>query len=118
MKSLIKIIMAILGILGLSGKASAKKKAKVKKIDKHIKTVKKAKASVAKKKQAVQKKKSEVKKAVIITTRSYKLTFGDLFNVLELVALMWIGFFLMKFLFDFAAGMEALSEIDKVIRGY
>jgi hypothetical protein len=34
MKSLIKIIMAILGILGLSGKASAKKKAKVKKIDK------------------------------------------------------------------------------------
>ena len=56
--------MAIFGILGLSGKASAKKKAKVKKIDKHIETVKKAKASVAKKKQAVQKKKSEVKKAV------------------------------------------------------
>ena len=54
----------------------------------------------------------------IVTTKSYKLTFGDLFNVLELVALMWIGFFLMKFLFDFAAGMEALSEIDKMIRGY
>ena len=33
----------------------------------------------------------------IITTRTRKLTFGDLFNVLELVALTWIGFFLMKF---------------------
>ena len=54
----------------------------------------------------------------IITTKKYKLTFGDLFNILELVAITWIGFFLMKFLFDFAAGMETLSEIDKVIRGY
>ena len=54
----------------------------------------------------------------IITTKSYKLTFKDILNVLELVALTWIGFFLMKFLFDFAAGMEALSEIDKVMRGY
>ena len=54
----------------------------------------------------------------IITTKSYKLTFEDLFNVLELVLITWIGIFLMKFLFDFAAGMEALSEIDKVIRGY
>ena len=54
----------------------------------------------------------------IITTKSYKLTFKDIFNVLELVVITWIGFFLMKFMFDFAAGMEALSEIDKVIRGY
>ena len=54
----------------------------------------------------------------IVTTKSYKLTFKDIFNVLELVVITWIGFFLMKFLFDFAAGMEALSEIDKVIRGY
>ena len=54
----------------------------------------------------------------IITTRSYKLTFKDIFNVLELVIITWIGFFLMKFMFDFAVGMEALSEIDKVIRGY
>ena len=54
----------------------------------------------------------------IITTKSYKPTFKDILNILELVALTWIGFFLMKFLFDFAAGMEALSEIDKVIRGY
>ena len=54
----------------------------------------------------------------IVTTKSYKLTFKDILNVLELVEITWIGFFLMKFLFDFAAGMEALSQIDKVIRGY
>jgi len=54
----------------------------------------------------------------IITTKSYKLTFKDILNVLELVALTWIGFFLINFLYDFAAGMEALSEIDKAIRGY
>ena len=54
----------------------------------------------------------------IITSRTRKLTFGDLFNILEFVALTWIAFFLIKFLFDFAAGMEALSQIDKVIRGY
>ena len=54
----------------------------------------------------------------IITTKSYKLTFKDIFNVLELVIITWIGFFLMKFMFDFAVGMEALSEIDKAIRGY
>ena len=54
----------------------------------------------------------------IVTTKSYKLTFKDIFNVLELVVITWIGFFLMKFMFDFAVGMEALSEIDKAIRGY
>ena len=54
----------------------------------------------------------------IITTKSYKLTFKDIFNILELVVITWIGFFLMKFMFDFAAGMEALSEIDKLMRGY
>ena len=54
----------------------------------------------------------------IVTTKSYKLTFEDIFNVLELVLITWIGFFLINFLYDFATGMEALSEIDKVIRGY
>ena len=54
----------------------------------------------------------------IVTTKSYKLTFEDIFNVLELVLIPWIGFFLINFLYDFAAGMEALSEIDKAIRGY
>ena len=64
MKGLLKIIGAILGILGLSGKATAKKKAKVKKIDKKVKQVKTAVKAVQKKKTAVQKKKTEVKKAV------------------------------------------------------
>jgi hypothetical protein len=41
-----------------------------------------------------------------------------IFNVLELVLITWIGFFLLNFLYDFAAGMQALSEIDKAIRGY
>ena len=47
----------------------------------------------------------------IVTTKSYKLTFGDLFNVLELVALMWIGFFLMKFLFDFRFSFSGKAKI-------
>ena len=58
-----KIIGAILGILGLSAKATAKKKAKVKKIDKKVKQVKKVKVEVQKKKATVQKKKAEIKKA-------------------------------------------------------
>ena len=40
MKGLMKIIGMILGILGLSAKATAKKKAKVKKIDKKVKEIK------------------------------------------------------------------------------
>ena len=64
MKGLMKIIGLILGILGLSAKATAKKKAKVKKIDKKVKEVTKAKKVVQKKKAVVQKKKTEVKKAV------------------------------------------------------
>ena len=64
MKGLMKIIGMILGILGLSAKATAKKKAKVKKIDKEVKVIKKKKAVVQKKKATVQKKKAAVKKAV------------------------------------------------------
>jgi len=63
MKGLLKIIGAILGILGLSGKATAKKKAKVKKIDKKVKQIEKAKATVQKRKVSVQTKKTAVKKA-------------------------------------------------------
>ena len=33
----------------------------------------------------------------IVTTKSYKLTFEDIFNVLELVLITWIGFFLLNF---------------------
>jgi len=63
MKGLIKIIGMILGILGLSAKATAKKKAKVKKIDKKVKQIEKAKATVQKRKALVQTKKVAVKKA-------------------------------------------------------
>ncbi len=63
MKGLMKIIGLILGILGLSAKATAKKKAKVKKIDKEVKVIKKEKAEVQRKKITVQKKRAAVKKA-------------------------------------------------------
>ena len=42
----------------------------------------------------------------------------DIFDVLEIALLSWICFLLMKLLFSFGAGIEALSEIDKVMRGY
>jgi len=63
MKGLIKIIGMILGILGLSAKATAKKKAKVKKIDKEVKVIKKEKAEVQRKKITVQKKRAAITKA-------------------------------------------------------
>ena len=63
MKGLMKIIGMILGILGLSAKATAKKKAKVKTIDKKVKQIEKAKATVQKRKALVQTKKVAVKKA-------------------------------------------------------
>jgi len=54
----------------------------------------------------------------IITTRTRKLTMEDFFNVGEFVLILLAGFFLINFLYDFANGMQALSEVDKVIRGY
>ena len=54
----------------------------------------------------------------IITTKSYKFEMKDIFDVLEIALLSWIGFLLMKILFSFGAGIEALSEIDKVMRDY
>ena len=54
----------------------------------------------------------------IITTKSYKFETKDIFDVLEIALLSWICFLLMKLLFSFGAGIEALSEIDKVMRGY
>ena len=54
----------------------------------------------------------------IITTKSYKFEMKDIFDVLEIALLSWIGFLLMKILFSFGSGIEALSEIDKVMRGY
>ena len=54
----------------------------------------------------------------IITTKSYKFEMKYIFDVLEIALLSWIGFLLMKILFSFGAGIEALTEIDKAMRGY
>ena len=54
----------------------------------------------------------------IITTRKRKITMGDIFNVCEFVLISAAGFFLLKFMFDFGAAMEAWSELDKLMRGY
>ena len=54
----------------------------------------------------------------IITTSMRKITMGDIFNVLEIALISWAGFFLLKFMFDFGAAMEAWSELDKLMRGY
>ena len=43
----------------------------------------------------------------IITTRTRKITMGDVFNVCEFVLISAAGFFLLKFMFDFGAAMEA-----------
>ena len=54
----------------------------------------------------------------IITTKSYKFEMKEVFDVLEIALLSWICFLLMKLLFSFGAGIESLSEIDKLMRGY
>ena len=54
----------------------------------------------------------------IITTRKLKLTMKDIFNVLELALISWAGFFLLKFMFDFGAAMEAWAELHQLMRGY
>ena len=54
----------------------------------------------------------------IITTKKYKLTMKDFFNVGEFVLILLAGFFLLRIMFGFVNGMEALSEIDKLLRGY
>ena len=54
----------------------------------------------------------------IITTRMRKITFGDVLNVCEFALILLAGFFLLKIMFGFAAGMEAWSELDKLLRGY
>ena len=54
----------------------------------------------------------------IITTRTRKFTMEDFFNVGEFVLILLAGFFLLKIMFGFAHGMEAWSELDKLMRGY
>jgi hypothetical protein len=54
----------------------------------------------------------------IITARTRKFTMEDFFNVGEFVLILLAGFFLLKIMFGFAHGMEAWSELDKLMRGY
>jgi len=54
----------------------------------------------------------------IITTRTRKLTMEDFFNVGEIILILLAGFLLLKILFDFSTGMQALSELDTLLRGY
>ena len=54
----------------------------------------------------------------IITARTRKLTMEDFFNVGEVVLILLAGFLLLKILFDFSTGMQALSELDTLLRGY
>ena len=54
----------------------------------------------------------------IITTRTRKFTMEDFFNVGEFVLILLAGFLLLKIMFGFVNGMETLSEVDKLIRGY
>jgi len=54
----------------------------------------------------------------IITTKKYKLTMEDVFNVLEFTLISLAGFFLLKILFGFSVGMEAWSELHQLMRGY
>ena len=54
----------------------------------------------------------------IITTKKLKFTMKDFFNVGEFVLILLAGFFLLKIMFGFANGMEAWSELDKLMRGY
>ena len=54
----------------------------------------------------------------IITARTRKFTMEDFFNVGELGLILLEGFFLLKVMFGFANGMEAWSELDKLMRGY
>ena len=54
----------------------------------------------------------------IITARTRKFTMEDFFNVGEFVLILLAGFLLLKIMFGFVNGMETLSEVDKLIRGY
>ena len=41
-----------------------------------------------------------------------------LFDVVEMLLILSAGFFLLKILFGFAFGLEALANLDTMLRGY
>ena len=45
-------------------------------------------------------------------------TIMQIFEVVEITLISLAGFFLLKVMFGFANGMEAWSELDKLMRGY
>ena len=53
---------------------------------------------------------------ILMLNKDY--TMEDFFNVGEVVLILLAGFFLLKFMFDFGAAMEAWSELDTLMRGY
>tara|TARA_Y100000590_G_C15134297_1_gene793679 strand:+ start:445 stop:588 length:144 start_codon:yes stop_codon:yes gene_type:complete len=40
----------------------------------------------------------------------------QIFDVVELALISWIGFFLMKFMYDFSKAMEAWSELHRLLQ--
>ena len=51
-------------------------------------------------------------------TASLANAMEDFFNVGEFILILLAGFLLLKILFDFSTGMQALSELDTLLRGY
>jgi len=41
-----------------------------------------------------------------------------LFDIVEMLLILTAGFFLLKILFGFSLGLEALVELDTMLRGY
>ena len=41
-----------------------------------------------------------------------------LFDIVEMLLILTVGFFLLKILFGFALGLEALANLDTMLRGY
>tara|TARA_Y100000590_G_scaffold406921_1_gene496665 strand:+ start:472 stop:621 length:150 start_codon:yes stop_codon:yes gene_type:complete len=45
-------------------------------------------------------------------------TVKQIFEVVEIALISWVGFFLLKFMFDFGNAMEAWAELHQLMRGY
>jgi hypothetical protein len=54
----------------------------------------------------------------LITTRKLKITLKDIYNVLELVLISWVGFGLLWFLFKFSSAMNSWNDLHNMMLGY
>tara|TARA_R110002020_G_scaffold3623_1_gene16106 strand:- start:687 stop:830 length:144 start_codon:yes stop_codon:yes gene_type:complete len=43
-------------------------------------------------------------------------TVKQIFDVVELALISWVGFFLLKFMFDFSKAMEAWAELHRLLQ--